>query len=83
MKPLTIQGIVLVVMILALPLASLGTTTDATWASVTALGMVGVASLVPPVMRFVGPQADDDDEQDADHEGDQDGDQGAAADENR
>lgn len=68
MKPLTIQGIVLAVMLLALPFASLGTTNDATWANVAALGMVGLAALVPPVMRFVGPGAEDDAGADAEAE---------------
>lgn len=60
MKPLTVQGVVLLVMLLALPFASLGVSGDATWASVTSLVLVGGAALVPPAMRFVGPGTDDD-----------------------
>lgn len=54
MNKLLIQGIVLVLMLLALPLASFGTTTDALWASILALVVFGLASLTPPVLRFVG-----------------------------
>jgi hypothetical protein len=64
MKPLTIQGVVLVLMLVALPLASLGTATDADWANVAALGVFGLAALVPPVMRFVGDGDGDADEDD-------------------
>lgn len=63
MKQLTIQGIVLVLMLVALPLASIGTSTDTQWLAVAALVVFGVAALVPPVRRFAG--GSDDDEEDS------------------
>lgn len=62
MNTLVIQGIVLVLMLVVLPLASLGTTTDGMWLNVLALVVFGLASLTPPVLRFAGGSGDDDDE---------------------
>jgi hypothetical protein len=58
MNPILIQGAALVLMLLALPLASVGTTQDATWAQVAAVVVVAVGGLVPPALRYLG----DDDE---------------------
>jgi hypothetical protein len=70
MKPLTIQGIVLVLMLVALPLASLGTTTDQTWLAPASLAVFGLAALVPPAMRFVGDEDADEEESTEDTDGD-------------
>lgn len=61
MSRLTTQGIVLVAMLVALPLASIGTSTDTPALSVAALAVFGLAALTPPVLRFAG----DGDEEDA------------------
>jgi hypothetical protein len=60
MSQLTTQGIVLVAMLLALPLASIGTTTDNAALSVAALVVFGLAALTPPVLRYVGPGDEED-----------------------
>lgn len=73
MKPLTIQGIVLVLLLAALPLASAGTTTDTAWLSIAALVVFGLAALTPPVLRFVGPDDGDDDGADGHGSSEQDG----------
>lgn len=64
MNTMVLQGAALVLMLLALPLASLGTTSDATWANVAAIGVLTVGGLIPPVLRYLGD--DEDDEPDAD-----------------
>ena len=68
MKPLTIQGVVLVLMLLALPLTSLGTAGDQSWAQVAGIAVLGLAALVPPVMRFAGPDEDGEGADDAEGE---------------
>lgn len=64
MKPLTIQTVALLMMLLALPLTSVGTTQDLRWLSVLGLVSLGLAALATPVLRYAGP--DDDDEGDDD-----------------
>lgn len=61
MKPLTVQGIVLVLMLLALPLTSYGLSTGTTWAYLAGLVVLALGALTPPVRRFAGPDEDDDD----------------------
>lgn len=70
MSKLTIQGIVLVLMIAALPLTSVATTTDSGWLVAVGLGVFGLAALTPPVLRYVGPDGDEDDD---DENGDENG----------
>lgn len=57
-----LQGIALALMIAALPLASVGTTQDATWANVAAVAAVGLGGLIPPVLRFARSDEDDADD---------------------
>ncbi|MBC7292196.1 MAG: hypothetical protein H5T83_12790 [Actinotalea sp.] len=64
MNTMVLQGAALVLMLLALPLASFGTTSGATWANVAAIGVLTVGGLIPPVLRYLGD--DEDEEPDAD-----------------
>jgi hypothetical protein len=57
---LVIQGIVLVLMLAALPLTSAGTISSAVWLAYAGLALFALAAATPPVLRFVG--GDDDDE---------------------
>jgi hypothetical protein len=69
MNTMVLQGAALVLMLLALPLASLGTTSDATWANVAAIGVLTVGGLVPPALRYLGDDEDDEPDGDAaDHD---------------
>lgn len=60
MNKLLIQGAALVLMLLALPLTSLGTTTPMMWAIYAGLGAITVGGLMTPVLHFVGDDGDDD-----------------------
>lgn len=62
MKPLTIQTVALLLMLLALPLTSTGTTNDLAWLSVLGLLSIGVAALATPVLRYAGPDDDEGDD---------------------
>ena len=68
MNKLMIQGGVLVLMLLALPLTSLGTTTSLDWANYLGLGAIAVGGLTMPVLRFVGDDEDDDSDEDSDED---------------
>lgn len=70
MHKLMIQGGVLVLMLLALPLTSLGTTTGLDWANYLGLGAIAVGGLTMPVLRFVGD--DEEDENDEEENDDED-----------
>lgn len=61
MKPLTIQTVALALMVLALPLTSIGTTQDLLWLSILGLLSIGVAALATPVLRYAGPDDEGDD----------------------
>lgn len=62
MNKLVIQGIALVVMLAALPLASIGTTAGLLWASIAGLVAITLGGLIPPVLRFVGKSEDSQDD---------------------
>lgn len=54
MNKLLVQGAALILMLLALPLTSLGTTTPMMWALYVGLGTITVGGLTTPVLHFVG-----------------------------
>jgi hypothetical protein len=60
MNKLVIQGIVLILMLAALPLTSIGSTSELLWVSIVGLASIGFAALTPPALRFVGNSEDDD-----------------------
>lgn len=72
MNTMVLQGAALVLMLLALPLASLGTTSDATWANVAAIGVLTVGGLIPPALRFLGDDEDDEPDEPDDDRADHD-----------
>jgi hypothetical protein len=59
MTKLIVYGVVLVVMLASLPVASFGSASETTWVMALALILFGLASAVPPVLRFL-PVGDDD-----------------------
>lgn len=62
MKKLVIQGVVLVLMLSALPLTSIGSTSGLLWVSIIGLAAMGVAGITPPILRFVGNSSDEDED---------------------
>lgn len=60
MSQLAVQGAVLVLMLLALPLTSAGSSTGTPWLSVLGLALIGIGSLVPPALRLRGPDEGED-----------------------
>lgn len=60
MSHLAIQGAVLMLMLLALPVTSAGTTTNATWLNMLGLAAIAVGGMVPPVLRFAASDESDD-----------------------
>jgi len=59
MNKLVLQGIALLLILLALPLASLGTLGDVMWLIVGSLILTAIGGLTPPVLKFVGNDDDD------------------------
>ena len=72
MTKLLVNGIVLVLMLASLPLASIGTTSELLWLSALALLIFGVASLTSPVLRFLpfGDESEDTSESNSNSESD-------------
>ena len=54
MNKMLVQGIAFILLLLSLPLASIGTTTETTFVSILALALIAVGGIVPPILRFVG-----------------------------
>lgn len=68
MSKLTIQGIALVLMLLASPLTSAGTSTETTWLSIAGLAVLGIGAAIPPVLRYAGPDDSEDEDEDQDQD---------------
>ncbi len=54
MNKLILQGIALLLMLAALPLTSIGSTSETLWVSIVGLVALTIGGLTPPVLRFVG-----------------------------
>lgn len=64
MNTLLLQGIAFILMLLALPLASIGTVNEMQMVSVLALSVIAIGGITPPILKFVGDTEDDGEDED-------------------
>lgn len=78
MNKLLVQGVVLFLMLAALPLTSVGTTTSLQWLAYLGLASLAIGAVTMPILRFAG--SEDSDDGDGEDTGTDDGDDGAGED---